>query len=161
MQARTGISRADMNSLYRAFWKQAQRNNEWHRAFSLRLQVEAVWAEAISPGFLCMEGAPGLCCLPHLEIHHQHSTTLALWPLPAHSKKKPLLSAVRKLCLSYHSQMGLTRRKPRPGPMQGSAVESTTQTQGPCAKGGCSPPCLNSWGLSLAGHKVRGSQWSS
>lgn len=89
-----------MNSLYRAFWKQAQRNNEWHRAFSLRLQVEAVWAEAISPGFLCMEGAPGLCCLPHLEIHHQHSTTLALWPLPAHSKKKPLLSAVRKLCLS-------------------------------------------------------------
>lgn len=84
------------------------------RAFSLRLQIEAVWAEAISPALLCMEGAPGLCCLPHLKIHQQHFTTLALWPPPAHSKK-PLLSAIRKLCLSYHSQMGLTRRKPRPG----------------------------------------------
>lgn len=35
-------------------------------------------------------------------------------PPPAHSKKS-LLSAVKKLCLSYHSQTGLTRRKPRPG----------------------------------------------
>lgn len=118
MQARTGLSRADKRSLYRAFWKQAQRsNNEWPRAFCLRLQVEAVWAEAISRGLLCMEGAPGLCCLPHLKIHQQHFTILALCPPPpppAHSKKS-LLSAVKKLCLSYHSQTGLTRRKPRPG----------------------------------------------
>lgn len=64
------------------------------------LQVEAVWAEAISQGLLSMEGAPGFC-LPHLKTYCRHCATLALWPLSAHSKKKPLLSAVRKLHLSF------------------------------------------------------------
>lgn len=61
--------------------------------------IEAIWAEAISQALLCMEGAPGFC-LPHLETHRMHYAILALWPVSAHSEKKPLLSAVRKLHLS-------------------------------------------------------------
>lgn len=155
MQARTGLSREDKRSLYKAFWKQAQRSNEWHRAFSLRLHVEAVWAEAISQGLLCVEGAPGLC-LPHLKTHHWLCTTLALWLVPAYSTKKPLLSVVRKLYLSYRFQIGLTRRNPRPRPMEGPAGESTGKHKAFCAKGGCFLSCLNFEGLSLAEHKVGG-----
>lgn len=152
MQARTRLSRADKRSLYRAFWKQAQRSNEWHRVFSSRLRVEAVWAEAISRGLLCVEGAPGLC-LPHLEIHHRHCTALALWLVPAHSKKS-LLSAVRKLYLSYHSQMGLTRKKSRPRPTQGCAVY--TQTQGLLCQGWVLPALFEFLGAEFGRMQSRG-----
>lgn len=76
--------------------------------------IEAIWAEAISQDLLCIEGAPGFCP-SHLETHRMHYASLALWPMSAHSTKKPLLSAVRKLHLSYLSPV----RQALPGGTQG------------------------------------------
>lgn len=75
----------------------------------------------------------------------------------------PCLHTARRMCalLLESSSCHITPRwasprKPRPRPTQGSAVESTRKHRALCAKDGCSPLCLNSWGLSLAEHKAGG-----
>lgn len=97
-----------------------------------------------------MEGAPGLC-LPLLETRHHRCTSLALWPVPAHSEKN--------VC----SALPVTSPPDRPHQEEAKARANArlgcgvyTQTQALCAKDGRSPPCLNPWRLSLAEHKVGG-----
>lgn len=92
--------------------------------------IEAIWAEAISQGLLCIEGAPGFCP-SHLETHRMHYASLALWPMSAHSTKKPLLSAVRKLHLSYLSPV----RQALPGGTQGQCCGVYNSNTGPLCQG--------------------------
>lgn len=59
------------------------RGHKWHRAFPLRLEAEAVWAENIAQGLLGMEGSPDLSAPSHdivAVLHLSGSLTPCLCP---------------------------------------------------------------------------------
>lgn len=117
------------------------RGNRWHRAFSLRLEVEAVWTEAIT-GPSWHGGSPRPVC----PISGYRGGTTPPWPpnpVPVPKNRKHLLlSADRKPCPLDHSHL----RGALPGGTQDPGLPkalpwSWPSNTGPFVSSGCSPPC--------------------
>lgn len=139
--ARTELSRADRRSLYRVFWKQAQRQ---HMAGSLLF--ETVGGSCLDRGHLtgpCRRGGS-----PRPLSAPSHDTVAVLYhpgPQPracTQKRKHPLLSALRKLCPLYHSHLRWALQEEAEAWAQPKACRGAhLKCRVFCVKSGCSLPC--------------------
>lgn len=124
-----------------AFWKHAQRQQ---MAQSLLFEVVGGSSLNRSHRGAFLAWREPQACLPHLMTQWRYGATLAPSSHACTQEQEASFTLCYQKAMPIRprsSQTGLTRRNPRPGPTQGSAVQFALKRRAFCVKSGCSPPC--------------------